>query len=282
MLNLFKAFLFKLTKDLTFRITLLVGLGIAIFTAAIFYFLNFITEGEVNLLTGENMLIISLSPTQNFGLAIPINLITFTVIEFNHGSIRNKIIAGNSKSKIYGSLFISGLVFSLSLIIIYALVCFGLGTMFGGFNLSNGRGGILGTATIDATYLFRMVIVGLISYVSITAFSILFSTLFRQIGATIPIVIISIIGCYLVSIIPSLFGTFSEESEGVKEFLNVIRMVNPLYALGSQEMVLDTTSSTMKMAMSDLTFYSSIINNLVYTAIFFIIGLFIFKRRDVK
>ena len=102
MARLLKAFFFKLKRDLTFKITLIVGAATAIFTAII---LMFMQEGKA--LTGPTMLFTSLSPIQNYGFALPINLISFICLEFSQGSIRNKIIAGNSKLKIYISLCVS-------------------------------------------------------------------------------------------------------------------------------------------------------------------------------
>ena len=112
MINLFRAFFFKLTKDLTFRITAIIGVGLAIVISLIFFAIDKVSgdDGLFRMASGQNLLITSLSPTQNFGLSVPINLITFTVLEFTQGTIRNKIIAGNSKGKIYASLFISGLI----------------------------------------------------------------------------------------------------------------------------------------------------------------------------
>ena len=107
--NLFKAFLFKLRKDLTFRITLFIGLGLAVLMTLIYLGIDLVVKAleedpssyKFVFCTGQNLFINSLSPAQNFGIAIPINLITFTVLEFTQGTIRNKIIAGNSKTNIY-------------------------------------------------------------------------------------------------------------------------------------------------------------------------------------
>ena len=94
--RLFKAFFFKLTRDLTFRIVLIIGAGIAFFMTALYLMIDLGVEGlagdtDVKFLTGPNMLLTSFNPTSNFGLAIPICLITFTCLEFTQGTIRNKI-----------------------------------------------------------------------------------------------------------------------------------------------------------------------------------------------
>ena len=128
MSRLFKAFIFKVRKDITFRITLIVGAGIAVFMAVLFLVLQTAMKeqlGGQKLLTGPNMLLNSFSPVQNFGIAIPVNLISFTCLEFTQGTIRNKIIAGNSKFKIYASLCLSGLLFTFALLLVYVGICTG-------------------------------------------------------------------------------------------------------------------------------------------------------------
>ena len=74
MARLFKAFFFKISRDLTFRITLIVGAAFAVFTCLLFLIPN---DSGVNGCTGQNMLLNTLSPITNFGIAIPINLISF-------------------------------------------------------------------------------------------------------------------------------------------------------------------------------------------------------------
>ena len=136
--RLFKAFLFKLTRDLTFRITLIIGAGFALLIAGMLLLIDSMAaadgEATTKFLTGENMLALSLTPGQTYSLAIPINVAIFICLEFTQGSIRNKIITGNSKLSIYLSLFLSGLLFCFALMTTYVLICFGLGSIFGGFN----------------------------------------------------------------------------------------------------------------------------------------------------
>lgn len=282
MARLFKAFLFRLRRDLTFRITLFIGIGMAIFMTLLYLGLQFLldTGDDVHLLTGESMLISSLSPAQNFGIAIPVNLISFTIIEFTHGTIRNKIIAGNSKGKIYASLFLSGLIFSLALIIVYASLCTLLGTIFGGFH-TNGTSTVITSfgASLTGQYIWRVVVVAILSYVSITSLSVFMATLVRNIGGTIPIVIILILACYFLGTIMSSIAMFSDS---MKTAVTIIKYIDPLYGLSEQYIEINQETGEMKQYMPDDTFISAIINNLAYAALFFVAGLFIFKRRDVK
>lgn len=276
MANLFKAFLFRLRHDLTFKITLIVGIGLAIFLSLIYLLIDLLTFEEVGYaFNGVNMLLSSFSPTQNFGLAVPVNLITFTILEFNQGSIRNKIIAGHSKAKLYVSIFLTGLIFAFALITIYSLLCFGIGSIAGGVT---GKVDPESPVVLDGTYVWKMIIIAIVSYVSVVSFTVFFSTLFRNIGPSIPVVIVGLVLC---STTASLMSILSGDNETL---LTVMKIIDPLYALSTTENidgVIDGVKTVTK-TVTNFTFISGIISNLCYAAIFFVGGLLIFKRRDIK
>ena len=261
--RLFKSYLFKLRYDLAFRITLIIGGGIAVLLTLIYLGIGALADETV--ISGELMLTSSLSPIQNFGLAVPVNLITFTVLEFTHGAIRNKVIAGHSKGRIYTSLFLNGSFFTLTLMTLYVLLCFALGSIFGGFSVT-------GNGAYDEHYIVRMVISAVFIYISITSFTIFFATLFRNIGPTIPVVIVALITLGLIGTITSLIP----DNEGV---VWTMRFVDPLYSIGTMEYASD--KSFMRVLTTE-TFVSGIISNIVYTGLFFTGGLLIFRKRDVK
>lgn len=279
MSRLFKSFFFKLSKDLAFRITLFIGLGLAIVTTFSVFLLEILAADtlgeEVHLMSGSFMLTNSLSPVDNFGLAIPVNLICFVCLEFSQGSIRNKIIAGHSKSRIYASLFCNGLLLCLFLMGSYVLLCTLLGTLLGGFGLDGGSINVLTMSAIKYTsiYLIQMVLITLAIYVCIVSFTVFISCLLRNIGPCIPIVLMAMIGLYFIGAISSsLLGFFEDEA-----LMFVSKLLNPMYGLMAGE-----------VSDSGVAFYSldtviiCILSNLVYATIFFVGGLFIFKNRDVK
>ena len=208
MSRLLKSFFYKVSKDITFRITLIVGVGVAVFMTLLYFVIGLFMDEQMEMttLTGQSMLVGSFSPVQSFGFAIPINIAVFIVLEFTQGTIRNKIIAGYSKFKIYASLFISGLVLAFALLLTYVATCTLFGAIFGGFDLSvttmAGMSGI-GTGVITAEYIIKYVILALFSYCTIVAFSVFIATLCRNIGPCIPLILITIFGIYYLTM---LFG----------------------------------------------------------------------------
>lgn len=300
MKNLFVSYLYKLRHDLAFKITLIIGGGLAVLLTGIYFLLSLLIK--VNAIDGPTMIISALSPGSNFGLAVPVNLITFTVLEFNQGSIRNKIIAGHSKANVYTSLILNGLVFTFVLMIAYVLLCFGLGSLFSVITKNilegmrsdeiarTGYSEIIPeiSSPYSGMYIFKMIVLAVFCYISIVSFTIFFSTLFRNIGPSIPVVILVLVFASSLAPIVVMVG---DRNEGL---LWAFRIIDPLFCLGANEsevvgqtiglspegvpFVYDVTEPTV----TNETFISGICSNVVYAALFYVGGLFIFKKRDVK
>ena len=272
--NLFRAFFFKLRKDLTFRITLIVGAGVAVLMMGIFLIVDYaIGVAEYKFCTGQTLFLVSFTPTSNFGMAIPINLITFTVLEFSHGIIRNKIIAGNSKFKIYLGLFLSGLVFALSLLFVYVGLCTLLGTICGGFDPNGISMAALSSSTTaggfcSPEFLGKTLLIAVLIYISITAFTVFVSTLLRNVGPSIPLTVLPLMLLAIVG--PVLYQIVPESREA-------LMFLNPLQVLATPEI-----DSHNKLIITDMQLVGAIVSNLAYTGIFFGFGTLIFIKRDVK
>ena len=273
MANLFRAFFFKLKKDMTFRITLIVGGGLAILMMLLYMLIDSQTIGHGKHLfcTGNNLFVSSFSPVQNYGLAIPINLITFVVLEFSNGIIRNKIITGNSKFKIYLSLFLTGLVFTLSLVFTYVGLCTLLGTIVGGFN-PNGVGSVgVSQALLTPDYIYKFFITAVLIYVTMTAFIVFFATLLRNVGPCIPICIVTpMILCF---VLPTIITALPNG----KELAEISSYLNPFHVFASPEIQGGGVASISNSMMIATT-----ISNLFWTAVFTGFGTLIFVKRDVK
>lgn len=276
MRNLIRAFFFKLSKDWTFRITLFIGLGLAVFMTLLYFALDHFLEmdaGQSVFCNGQSLFIASLSPAQNFGIAIPVNLVTFTVMEFNHGTIRNKIIAGNSKGKIYLSLLLSGLTFTFILMTAYVGLSVGLASIFGGFDMEGAVASGLSMASMSWEFFWKMLVLAILAYALITFMAVFFASIFRSIGPCIPIVVILIFVAYLSA---TLLAPMAELFEGLETANKVLRVLNPFYSLGYSE------AEGGKLVVTNEAFLTEVINTVVYSALFIVGGFLIFKKQDVK
>ena len=286
MKELFVSYIYRLRHDIAFRITLFVGIGLALLMSLLYWGLG--KALDTQMISGQMMLYSSLSPVQNFGIAIPVNLITFTVLEFSQGSIRNKIIAGHSKSQVYTSLVLNGLVFTFILVGVYVGLCFGLGCLFGihevdgkwvlGFEPNGAVASIsqIGSIAFIGTkdfFLGKVILIAVFSYASIVSFTIFFATLFRNIGPSIPVIIVGLMICYLAGLLVPLFVL-----DGNETVLWIFRIVDPLYGLGC----IEPLDGSEYQCISNETLICSLCSNLFYATAFYVGGLFIFKNRDVK
>ena len=299
MARLFRAFFYKISKDITFRITLIIAVGMAVFTTLLYYILgNSLKEafaeqygeelaGSIKALSGPSMLLSSFSPAQNFGIALPINLISYTYLEFSQGTIRNKIIAGHSKFKIYSSLYLTGLVFTFILLFAYVGLCTGIGSIFGGFDAHGyslvGMGSL---SKVSPEFITKFFIVAVLVYASIVSFTIFTITLFRNMGPSIPVIVLAIMLLYMVPYIVDAMNGVQEAMTGgaqaatsggsMDTFMNLLKVLDPLTGLA----IVETENGVA--TMSDLTFYGAIGSNIAYATIFFFGGAYIFKKRDIK
>lgn len=327
MARLFRAFFYKISKDITFRITLIIAVGMAVFTTLLYYILgNSLKEafaeqygeelaGGIKALSGPSMLLSSFSPAQNFGIALPINLISYTYLEFSQGTIRNKIIAGHSKFKIYSSLYLTGLVFTFILLFAYVGLCTGIGSIFGGFDAHGyslvGMGSL---SKVSPEFITKFFIVAVLVYVSIVSFTIFTITLFRNMGPSIPVIVLAVMLLYMVPYIVSTMNGMQEAMTGgaqaatsamntsvmstsmiegstslaeastattnsggsMDTFMNLLKVLDPLTGLA----IVETENGVA--TMNDLTFYGAIGSNIAYATIFFFGGAYIFKKRDIK
>ena len=211
MLGIIKASLYKLIKDRPFKIMMIVCTLLAV----LFTLLYCLVIPELNA-GGYFMLKMSSSPTNNFGLAVPIYLVTFIIGEFNYGTIRNKIIAGNKKINIYIALFLMAVIFTLSLMTVYIGVSVLLGTILRGFIPDGG--------SVNVGEIIASLCQIILTYIMLSALAVFIASSIRHIGGSVAITVISIMGLFVVGLISMAFS-LTQEQHLVPDFLFIL---NPL------------------------------------------------------
>ena len=288
MLNIFKASLFKMVKDVAFRITLIIGGAFAVIMTGLYFLLDLSISAESGTmvhtyLNGPSMLINSLSPMQNFGFILPIMLIVFISLEFSQGIVRNKIITGHSKSEVYFGLLFSALVFAFGVLISYVLLCTFLGFLFSGFQLSDEyAAGIISTGHMSLTYVLKLLLIAVLTYASIVAYTVFIVTTFRSIGPSIPLVMVVLMGLYVFASLVSTFYALGQEGVDVGDtqiLTNIAMIIDPLFAISGGTTVDQTT---MELTIELPVFVSGVINNCVYITLFTTFGALLFVKRDIK
>lgn len=132
MLNLYKADLKRIFKDKLFFVAGIIAVAFAFFTPLLNKILfTVLLELDDGLLAGfganaKTMFFSAFAPGNNLGLIAPILLGIVLCKDFSYGTVRNKIIAGKSRTSIFFSFFLSCATALIILIFLYAFLTLGV------------------------------------------------------------------------------------------------------------------------------------------------------------
>lgn len=263
--NIFKSAMFKLVRDKTFIITLIIGVIVAALISIIIGS-AYKTEG-----VGFDLLQMQASPVNNFGIAVPINLISLIVLEFTYGTIRNKVIAGYKKSIVYCGLFLVGLVFSLSLMLVYISLSVFIGSAICGFDKA--------FANIDGANVVKFLLMAICSYVFVTSLALFYATLVRSIGPAITLTVLTLMACLIIPII--VLALSKSEGEYIQS-ATVLSYLDPVFYLAMGSRLSMPLLSDAVLYTTGSKFLIGVFSPLIYAALFYFAGVFIFSKRDLK
>lgn len=225
--------------------------------------------GGMDMLFNANSIIGSAySLTNNIGLVLPAFAGILVCMDISNGTFRNKIIAGNRRAEIYLSHLIVSILFSVVMITIYTAMTAGLALLFFPFNTD---------PSMDlGREILYFIATGTMSFVFIATVSTLFAMTFRSVAPTIIFTIVLSIALmainsvlllvdyqpyrYAVYLIPSFTGNFFN--------LNSFSLTG-LIAQGEE------TSRGLMFAEGMLSYlFFGIVNT--------VLGLLLFKKRDIN
>ncbi|MBQ1566070.1 MAG: hypothetical protein IIZ82_08105 [Clostridia bacterium] len=225
--------------------------------------------GGMDMLFNANSIIGSAySLTNNIGLVLPAFAGILVCMDISNGTLRNKIIAGNRRAEIYLSHLIVSILFSVVMITIYTAMTAGLALLFFPFNTD---------PSMDlGREILYFIATGTMSFVFIATVSTLFAMTFRSVAPTIIFTIVLSIALmainsllllvdyqpyrYAVYLIPSFTGNFFN--------LNSFSLTG-LIAQGEE------TSRGLMFAEGMLSYlFFGIVNT--------VLGLLLFKKRDIN
>ena len=183
MKQLLQADLYRMVKSKLTMVLLILSAAFPLFTVLIYAGLRAISSiGEeimdsVGLLTANTVIGSAYSLTNNIGLVIPVMAGILVCTDFTSGTLRNKVVAGNPRTKIYFSHLIVSILYSVVMITIYVLFTAGFALLMlpykSGFAVN-----------VVREYVFWAV-TGTMSFVFMATVSTFFAMTFRSIAPTI-------------------------------------------------------------------------------------------------
>ncbi|MBQ7906512.1 MAG: ABC transporter permease subunit [Clostridia bacterium] len=271
MLSLLKTDLRRTFRDKLFLIVCIIGAVFAIIMPLL-YVLIFTGLGEMELgefrmaLDAKTMFFSAFSPGGDFGLIVPILIAIIICKDFSYGTVRNKIIAGKSRSAIFMSLFTTSTIAMCTVILAQALLTLLISLIF--FDYQQG-----GFTAGDFGYLLLSVLFSLLVYVFISALVSFLAVFMKNTGlAVVMYVAVSFLFTIVGSIIMIAGLTVDPENTTAVTILEFLNNTN-IFTSG---LIGTGTTYTFEDVMYIL------MPTIGGTAVFLALGLLVFNKKDLK
>lgn len=271
MIKLLKTDLIRIFKDKLFLVLSIIGLAFAVLTPVI-YKLTFLllktpTEDLAFLgLAGKEQFFAAFSTSNNFGLIAPILIAIILFKDFSQGTVRNKIICGNSRSKIFFSMLISCLISLFAVVFAHALITLALSSAFFGYQQS-------AFTFADFGYLALSVFFELLVYVFIASLVCFLCVWAKNMGVTILMLIATTL----------LSGIFSGVTLMAQMFVNPDnQFAQKAWEFASKINVMSSTliGNGTTYTTGDVLYI--VIPALAFSAIMILASLLVFNKKDLK
>lgn len=139
MLNIYKTDMRRVLKDKLFLVVCIIGAVFSAINPLLYKLLEVIANPETDPMMGElfgsyfyakSMFFESFLPGNNFGLIMPVLIAIILCKDFSYGTVRNKIICGCSRVKIFLSLFFTSATVICLTMLLHALLTLFIGLIF--------------------------------------------------------------------------------------------------------------------------------------------------------
>ncbi|MDR2828247.1 MAG: ABC transporter permease [Acholeplasmatales bacterium] len=254
-------------KDKGLLITLIVSTAVTIFMCLLLSQVNNSFGENNHLFTPVSIFSYSFS-TQNYvTYSIFINGLIILIKDYNQGTMRNKIVTGYSRAKVYYSSYIVFLAFGVGITFICGFLGFGISTA------------ILGASSINASDFLLTFAFGLLWMVFLYTFFYFLATTFKNIGAPLGIGI----GCLVMFLVIDLIVSILQMSTNFSQTLIDIIYAIPFLQMNKHSSLLSSTylnpSGNMFETKEIITI---IISNVILIGGFLGLGHLSFTNSDLK
>jgi ABC-2 type transport system permease protein len=202
MLNLLKADFYRLLKSKSIYVLLILSVVLCIFSLGVNFVVNLVTkeldiDAEMPLvISGKAVMFSGFALTNNTGLLITIFSGIITITDVRHGTIRNKVLFGENRTKIYLSHFIVSLTMCVVMSLLsFAVLAIGSSILFGYGEAFNGL------------EFFKSLLIGILSFVLVASISTFLALITKSMPLTIILTIVVCLGLMLICSISLMLPT---------------------------------------------------------------------------
>lgn len=299
MKNLISSEMYKLQKTKSFKVCTIIGCCLALFTVVTFLLLSVamntlveetgedsevvyetmaaeyesmgMVDIEIAMMTGiyDGEMILSMAFSQtSLQLFLAIFIAIFVAGEFSNGTIKILVSRGYSRAQVYFSKFLSSIISgNIMTLIIVAVATIGGIIVFGWHNPKTG----------DAATAGELIVFLLVQFALNTAISAMFvacSMMFKSLGASLAITIASY------SFGSVIFLLLDELINAITQIMDYD--VDKLPFMPSEVWIMQAVTNTSTLDLSTHDIILSLAVAAIYTAVFTLIGLQSFCKRDIK
>lgn len=275
MIDLLKTDLKRALKDKLFIVLLIIGGAFAVATPllykVIFLFIGLDPEMLESLelfglqINAKTMFFTSFSLSNNFGMILPIFIAIILCKDFGSGTIRNKIISGKSRTSIYFSLLITCVILTCAFIFAHAILTLLISLIFFEYQATP-------FTASDFGYFMASIGLELLVYIFVCALLTFFIVYMKNAGLSIVMYFVVSFVLMIVGSITLTAGMLSDPTElsyKVLEFLNTTNVF-------STTVIGTGVTYTLKQVLH------LVIPNGVMSIVLILLGLLIFKKKDLK
>ena len=265
MLKLLKADFYRILKSkLTYIILGIVAL-FPLITTLLYYGIDVLTMAALNdeelelysLFNSKMLITSSFSLSNNCGIVIPIFAGIFICMDVTSGTLRNKIICGNSRLAIYLSHLTTAVVFNVVMILIYFFSTVAFSSIFFDYGTEFNAE--------EFKYILKVIVLGVLAFAFIASISTFFALSMKSLAPTIIFTIVFGIFLTLITTIVSIL-----DFEKYRFWLLLI----PTFG--------NSILTTLGNVLNTGSFLESIFAFLLFIFLNTLFGILIFKKKDIK
>ncbi|MBE5732775.1 MAG: hypothetical protein E7353_07070 [Clostridiales bacterium] len=269
MLNLIKTELRRIIKDKLFMVIGIIGIVFAIVTPLLMFGVSSLLDEKASQLLGMSidakmLFFEAFNPVSDFGLVALVLLCIILCKDFSQGTVRNKIISGKSRFSVFTSSFIASTIILCALMLIYAFATLCVSLIFFEYQSTPFTANDFGYAVVTLVFKIMtfIVISALVSFLSV----------FMKNAGLCMVMLLAI--TMLASIIGTVLSTaiIGVEDGIVKNILEILIKTNVFLST--------VTGTGVTYSLSDVL--CVVLSHIVLGALFYLLGVVVFKKKDIK
>lgn len=266
MRNILKAEFKKLRSSVFMYVLLALTFILPLINSGFLALISNLVEGEdvgglLDVLNAPYTYAVSFNPTNNVGLLLIITIVVLGSNDFSQNTIRNKIIAGYSKDKIFLSSLVFNLIIAVATMLIYSSSTYLFHGLFNGF--------VAG----EFWQIFKYGVIAYSSIVVIYTIATILTYHFKNIVAPLLITIGILLGVFAV------YSILTSVPKNIVDF-SFVRHVVPLVNLLSPSFNLNPTS--VSIALETKLWWGDLLVNVGHTAWLILLGISVARKTDYK